>query len=261
MPTLNGYIDTLFSESSRIDGLAKSHFAHGERRIRLFTKPSRYDPEMEVNGMRVKDRVAVVTGSGRGIGEATVKRLSEEGAKVVVTDINGESAEKVANDIKAKGRDAIAVKTDVTKIDEVEALMERAAKEFGRLDILVNNAGFNRDMLIKDMTERDWDDVINTDLKGAFLCAKFASKYMVKQKYGKIVNISSRAWHGNPGQVNYSSAKAGIIGLTKSLAWELGRYNINVNAIAPGIIATELIKSHPKFEMIKERQLANMPIK
>jgi len=211
--------------------------------------------------MRVKDKVAVVTGSGRGIGEATVRRLSEEGAKVVVTDINEENAIKVANEIKAKGGQAIGVKSDVTKIDEVEALMKKAVEEFGKLDILVNNAGFNRDMLIKDMTEKDWDDVLDTDLKGAFLCAKFATKYMVEQKYGKVVNISSRAWHGNPGQANYSSAKAGIIGLTKSMAWEFGRFNINVNAIAPGIIATELMKGHPKFEMIKERQLANMPIK
>ncbi|MDI6776231.1 MAG: 3-oxoacyl-ACP reductase FabG [Syntrophales bacterium] len=211
--------------------------------------------------MRVKDRVAVVTGSGRGIGETTVRRLSEEGARVIVTDVNEEGAIKVANDIKAKGGAAIAVKTDVTRIGEVEVLMERAVREFGRLDILVNNAGFNRDVLVKDMTEADWDDVIDTDLKGAFLCAKFASKYMVEQKYGKIVNISSRAWHGNPGQANYSSAKAGIIGLTKSLAWELGRYDINVNAIAPGLIATELTKSHPKFETIKERMLANQPIK
>ena len=211
--------------------------------------------------MRVKDRVAVVTGSGRGIGETTVHRLSEEGAMVVVTDINEKGAIKVANDIKARGGKAVAVKTDITKIAEVEALMEMAVKEFGRLDILVNNAGFNRDMLVKDMTEKDWDDVIDTDLKGAFLCAKFATKYMVEQKYGKVVNISSRAWHGNPGQANYSSAKAGIIGLTKSMAWEFGRFNINVNAIAPGIIATELMKGHPKFEMIKERQLANMPIK
>ncbi|HCX89889.1 MAG TPA: beta-ketoacyl-ACP reductase, partial [Deltaproteobacteria bacterium] len=193
--------------------------------------------------------------------EATVRRLSEEGAKVVITDINEENAIKVANEIKAKGGQAIGVKSDVTKIDEVEALMKKAVEEFGKLDILVNNAGFNRDMLIKDMTEKDWDDVLDTDLKGAFLCAKFATKYMVEQKYGKVVNISSRAWHGNPGQANYSSAKAGIIGLTKSMAWEFGRFNINVNAIAPGIIATELMKGHPKFEMIKERQLANMPIK
>lgn len=211
--------------------------------------------------MRVKDRVAVVTGSGRGIGEATVKRLSEEGASVVVTDINIENAQKVANEIKEQGNKAIAVKTDVTKIAEVEALMNKAVEEFGKLDILVNNAGFNRDMLIKNMTEKDWDDVVDTDLKGAFLCSKFATPYMVEQKYGKIVNISSRAWHGNPGQANYSAAKAGIIGLTKSLAWEFGRYNINANAIAPGIIATELMRSHPKYEMIKERQLANMPIK
>ncbi len=211
--------------------------------------------------MRVKDKVAVVTGSGRGIGETTVQRLAEEGAKVVVTDINEEGAIKVANGIKAKGGQAIAVVTDVTKLDQVEALMKKAVDEFGSLDILVNNAGFNRDMLIKNMTEKDWDDVIDTDLKGSFLASKFATPYMVEKKYGKVVNISSRAWHGNPGQANYSSAKAGIIGLTKSMAWEFGRYNINVNCIAPGMIATELMKGHPKFEMIKERQLANMPIK
>jgi len=211
--------------------------------------------------MRVKDQVAVVTGSGRGIGEATVLKLAEEGAKIVVNDLNEDSANQVAAKVREMGREAISVVADISRYDEAQKLIEQTVNHFGRIDILVNNAGLNRDKLIQDMTEKDWDDVVDVDLKGAFLCCKFASKYMIEQKYGKIVNVSSRAWMGNPGQANYSAAKAGIVGLTKALAWEFGRYNINVNAVAPGVIATELVRSHPKFDMIKERALANMPIK
>jgi len=211
--------------------------------------------------MRLKDKVAVVTGSGRGIGEAIAYRLAEEGAKIVINDIHEENAQNTLAKIESLGRDAMVVIADIAKEEGAKNLIEEAVAKFGRVDILVNNAGINRDMLVKDMTEKDWDLVLDLDLKGTFFCCKFVSRYMVEQKSGKIVNISSRAWHGNPGQANYSAAKAGVIGLTKSLAWEFGRYDINVNAVAPGLILTELTKSHPKIELIKERQFANMPIK
>ena len=211
--------------------------------------------------MRVKDKVALVTGAGRGIGAAAALRLAEEGAKVVVNDIVEENAQKVVQKIKDMGREAIAVIADITKMSEAERLIDTAVKQFGRLDILVNNAGMNRDKLIKDMTEKDWDDVINLDLKAAFFCCKFASKYMVENKYGKIVNIASRAINGNPGQANYSAAKAGVVGLTKALALELGRYNITVNAVAPGLIETDLVKAHPKYDMLVELNLKNQAIK
>jgi len=211
--------------------------------------------------MRLKDKVAVITGSGRGIGAATAIRLAEEGAKIVLNDINKENAEKIAEEIKNKGSDAVVVIVDITRMDNSEKLIDTAIEEFGKIDILVNNAGLNRDMLIKDMTEKDWDDVVDLDLKSTFFCCKFASKYMVDRKYGKIINVSSRAWLGNPGQANYSAAKAGVVGLTKALSMELGRYNITVNAVAPGMIETDLVKSHPKYDQLVERALKNTPLK
>ncbi|RJQ29953.1 MAG: glucose 1-dehydrogenase [Peptococcaceae bacterium] len=211
--------------------------------------------------MRVKDRVAIITGSGSGIGRATAHRLAEEGAKVVITDIVEERAASAAAEITSKGGTAIAVKADVSKSSEVENLINKTIEAFGRIDILVNNAGFTVDALIKNMTEEMWDAVVDTCLKGAFLCSKFASNYMIEQNYGKIVNISSRAYLGNPGQANYSSAKAGIVGLTRSLALELGRYNINVNAVAPGMVNTEGLKSHPKYDFLIERSIKNTPLK
>lgn len=210
--------------------------------------------------MRVKDRVAVVTGAGRGLGEASAIRLSEEGAKVVASDIDLTSAQQTADKIRAMGRDAIAVKTDVSLRKEAEELIEAAMKTFSRIDILVNNAGITRDTSIRKMTEEDWDMVLNVNLKGAFNCAQFAAKYMVEQKYGKIINISSRAYMGNPGQANYSSSKAGILGLTKSLAMELGRYNINVNAIAPGLIKTPGVITLSHYEKVAERAIQSTPL-
>ncbi|HID94606.1 MAG TPA: SDR family oxidoreductase [Candidatus Latescibacteria bacterium] len=211
--------------------------------------------------MRLRDRVAVITGSGRGIGAATAIRLAEEGAKIVVNDINEENANKVVDEIKSKGSDAVGVIVDITKMDNAKKLIDTGVEKFGQIDILVNNAGLNRDMLIKDMTEKDWDDVVDLDLKATFFCCKFASQYMVERKYGKIINISSRAWLGNPGQANYSAAKAGVIGLTKALCMELGRYNITVNAVAPGMIETDLLKSHPKYDQMVERALKNTPMR
>lgn len=211
--------------------------------------------------MRLKDKVAIVTGSGRGIGEATAIRFSEEGAKVVLNDVAKDNAERVVNSIKTRGGEAIAIIADISKAEEAKRLIDETVKFFGKIDILVNNAGINRDMLIKNMGEKDWDDVIDIDLKGTFLCCKFASKYMVEKNYGKIINSSSRSYLGNPGQANYAAAKAGVIGLTKALAKELGRYNINVNAVAPGMINTDLVKNHPKADMIIEMAIKRTPLK
>jgi 3-oxoacyl-[acyl-carrier protein] reductase len=210
--------------------------------------------------MRVKDKVAVVTGAGMGLGEAAAIRLAEEGAKVVVSDIDLALAQQTADKIKSLSREAIAVKTDVSQRREAEELMETTIKTFGRIDILVNNAGITRDTSIRKMTEEDWDLVLNVNLKGAFNCAQFAAKYMIEQKYGKIINLSSRAYMGNPGQANYSSSKAGILGLTRALALELGRYNINVNAIAPGVIKTPGVLNLPHYEKVAERALQITPL-
>ncbi len=211
--------------------------------------------------MRFKDKVALVTGSGSGIGKATVKAFAKEGAKVVVTDIAEERAKEVAEEIRNEGGEAISIKADVSKPEDAKMLVDETIKAYGKIDILVNNAGTVRDATIAKMTIDMWDTVINVCLKGAFLCSKFASTHMVNQKYGRIINISSRAHFGNPGQANYSAAKAGIIGLTKSLAMELGRHNVTVNAVAPGLIDTPLVRSHPKFDLIKELSEKNTPLR
>lgn len=210
--------------------------------------------------MRFKDKVVIVTGSARGIGKVTVKKFAQEGAAVVVWDIIEETARETAGEIEGEGGKVLCVAGDVSKAGDVQKIITQTAETFGTIHVLVNNAGFPRDTLIKNMTEEDWDAVVDTCLKGAFLCSKYASSYMTSQNYGRIINISSRAHLGNPGQANYSAAKAGIIGLTKALAKELGRYFVTVNAIAPGLIETEAVKSHPKYEMIKERQIKETPI-
>lgn len=210
--------------------------------------------------MRVKDKVAVVTGAGRGLGEAAALRLAEEGANVVVSDIDEASARQMMEKIQALGRESISVKTDVSVRPEAEALMEATVKKFGRIDILVNNAGITRDTSLRKMTEEDWDLVIDINLKGSFNCAQFAARHMIEKKYGKIINLSSRAYLGNPGQANYSSSKAGILGLTRALALELGRYNINVNAIAPGMIRTPGVTSLGHFDKIVERAIQSTPL-
>ncbi len=204
----------------------------------------------------LKDKVAIVTGSGRGIGAVTARALAEEGAKVVITDINPETTEATRAALVADGYAAIGVPCDVRDKASVAAMVEKAAGAFGTVHVLVNNAGFPRDNYIGRMPEEDWDAVIEVILKGAYLCSAAVTPYMMRQKYGRIVNISSRAYLGNPGQTNYSAAKAGIIGFTRALGIEQGRFNVTVNAIAPGFIATEMIAALPHYEKIKERALA-----
>lgn len=189
----------------------------------------------------LKDQVAWVTGSGRGIGRAIAERLGADGAKLVIHDVVEEMAVQTAEELKAKGFDAFAVASDVSDSAAVEETVSKIIDHYGQLDILVNNAGVTRDTLIMRMKEEDWDLVIRINLKGAFLCTKSATRPMMKQKSGRIINIASVVGvMGNAGQANYAASKAGLIGLTKSTAKELAPRGITVNAVAPGYIETEM---------------------
>jgi len=199
--------------------------------------------------MNLNDRVAIVTGAGRGIGRAIALRLAEAGAAVVVSDVLREEAEAVAKEIKDAGGQSLAVLADVSSSPDVSSMVEETLKAYGRIDILVNNAGIARDQIVLRMSEEDWDKVIDVNLKGVFLCTKAVLRYMVKNRWGRIISLSSIAGQvGNPGQANYSSAKAGIIGFTRTVAREVGSHGVTVNAIAPGFIETEMTKQ------IKEEQ-------
>jgi 3-oxoacyl-[acyl-carrier protein] reductase len=195
--------------------------------------------------MRLKDRVAIVTGGGAGIGEATCLRFAQEGAKLVVADVDLAGAEKVAKIILDRGGQAIAFKVDVRLAADVTNMVGAALKNFGALDICVNNAGINRDAIAKRMTEEQWNMVLDVNLKGTFLCCQAASVPMMEKKYGRIINTSSIGSLGNIGQANYSASKAGVIGLTKTLALELAKYNINVNCVAPGATMTQMTAQIP----------------
>ncbi len=188
--------------------------------------------------MRFKDRVALVTGGGRGIGAATAQLLAKEGAKVAVSDLDEGPAREIAGPIGA-----LAIACDVSDRDQVGRMVERTIKELGRLDVLVTCAGIIRDNLIFKMTDDDWDAVIDTHLKGTFLCARAAQKQMVDQKYGKMVFLSSTSALGNRGQTNYSAAKAGLQGMARTLAIELGPFNVNVNTVAPGFVETRMTRA------------------
>ena len=192
---------------------------------------------------RFEGRTALVTGSGRGIGAATAIRFAVEGAKVVISDLDLVPAEAVAAQIRSQGGAAVAIACDVTDRRAVEALVDRAAREYGGLDSLVTCAGIIRDNLIHKMTDPDWDLVVDTHLKGTFLCAQAAQRVMVPARHGKMVFLSSNSALGNRGQVNYSAAKAGIQGMARTLAIELGPFNINVNAVAPGFIETRMTQA------------------
>jgi 3-oxoacyl-[acyl-carrier protein] reductase len=188
--------------------------------------------------MSLEGRVALVTGGGRGIGAATAQVMAAQGAKVVVSDLDEGPAGEVARPIGG-----LAIACDVSKRESVEAMVGRAVKEMGRLDILVTCAGIIRDNLLFKMTDEDWDAVIDTHLKGTFLCAQAAQKHMVPQKYGKMVFLSSTSALGNRGQANYSAAKAGLQGMARTLAIELGPFNINVNSVAPGFVETRMTRA------------------
>jgi 3-oxoacyl-[acyl-carrier protein] reductase len=193
-------------------------------------------------------KVAVVTGGAQGIGRAIAEALAQQGANVVVADVQEEKAEATAKDLTARtGQRAIAAKVDVADGASAKAMIDRVIDEFGRIDILVNNAGTTRDNLIMRMSEADWDLILNINLKGAFNCSKAVVRPMMKQRSGRIINISSvSGLAGQAGQTNYSSSKAGLIGFTKALAKELGGRQITVNAVAPGFIETELTADLPQ---------------
>jgi len=201
--------------------------------------------------MRVENKITIVTGSGQGIGFGIAERLAEEGAVVIINDVNEENAKKAVETIEKNGGKADSFIADVSKKDQVEAMVAATLEKHGRIDILVNNTGVLRDNYIQNMSEEDWDFVIDVNLKGTFFCMQAASAPMREQKYGKICSISSRAYLGNRGQANYSASKGGIVSLTRAMAIELARFKINVNAVAPGLIDTPLIQSLRK-DIIEE---------
>ena len=191
--------------------------------------------------MNFTQRTALVTGSGRGIGQAIAMKLSEAGATVIINDIDEGAANRVADLIKAKQRPVMVVAADVSSTDDINRMVETIKNSYGKIDILVNNAGVSRDKLVMVMSDYDWDCVMNISLKSAFLCSRAVLRDMIKQRWGRIINVSSLAGVvGNPGQANYAAAKAGLVGFTKSLAKEIASRHITVNAVAPGFIDTEM---------------------
>jgi 3-oxoacyl-[acyl-carrier protein] reductase len=214
----------------------------------------------EGENVKLDGKVAVVTGASRGIGRAIAEQLATQGAKVVVNHrASAEQAEKVVAAIRAQGREAVAIQADVSDFQQAHELMQAATKQFGQIDILVNNAGTTRDTLLLMMKEAQWDLVIDTNLKSVFNCCKAVARSMVRQRSGRIVNITSVAGlAGNPGQTNYAASKAGVIGFTKSLAKELGSRNITVNAVAPGFVLTVLTQDLP--EDLKQAAIEHTPL-
>ncbi len=209
--------------------------------------------------MRLQDQVAIITGAGQGIGQEIAMRFAAEGAKVAVVDINYDHCLAVQAEIEAMGLKAIAIKCDVSKRTEVESMVEEVVKEFGTVDILINNAGITRDGWFMKMTEDQYDVVMNVNLKSMVLCSQSVLKYMIPQQSGKIVNMASIIGEmGNAGQTNYAVAKAGVIGLTKTLAREFASKQINVNAVAPGFIDSEMTLKVP--EKIRAEILKTIPL-
>jgi 3-oxoacyl-[acyl-carrier protein] reductase len=208
--------------------------------------------------MELKDKVAVVTGAAQGIGRVIAAELARQGADLAVCDISEESLKDVCGDIAACGRSALAVRADVSRMSDCEALVKQTQERFGRIDILVNNAGITRDTVLLRMKEEQWDQVMQVNLKGTFNCTKAVIRLMFKQKAGRIVNISSvTGAMGNAGQANYSASKAAVIGFTKSVAREYAHCGINVNAVAPGFIKTAMTDAIPDKD--REAMIAQIP--
>ena len=208
--------------------------------------------------MKLRDRIALVTGAASGIGAATARRFAREGATVAINDAKPEGLDTVAGEIRAAGAKALVLPGDVTKKADCERIVQEVTRTFGRLDILINNAGINRDAMAAKMTEEQWDAVLSVNLKGTFLCAQAALPGMRERAWGRVVNTSSIGSLGNIGQANYAASKAGVIGLTKTLALEYAKYGVTVNAIAPGPVMTAMLAGVP--EAIRERIIAQVPV-
>ena len=218
-----------------------------------------------MNDSDLKNKVAIITGSSRGIGASIALKMAELGADIVL-NYNSDSSKKYIDDISKKirkyGREVIAVQADVSKIEDAKILIDKAIESFNNIDILVNNAGITSDNLLLRMDENDWDKVMDVNLKGVFNCTKAVIRKMMKQRYGKIINLSSVVGiSGNAGQSNYSASKAGVIGFTKSIAQELASRNITANAVAPGFIKTDMtedLSEKAKKELLDEIPLARL---
>jgi len=210
--------------------------------------------------MTLEGKTAIVTGSARGLGKAIALKLASLGANIVLNDIaSSEELDTTLEEFKAAGINAIATRGDVRNQEDIKNMVSAALDAFGRIDILVNNAGITKDKPMAMMSEEDWDAVLDINLKGAFLCTKLVAKQMIKQKYGRIVNIASVAGrYGNPGQANYSASKAGLIGLTKTTAKEFASRGVTCNAIAPGIIKSKMTDVLP--EEVRSKYLQNIPL-
>jgi len=214
---------------------------------------------------RFDGKVAFVTGGSRGIGKGIVELFAEEGAKVAFIDLNEEALSQTTSELKEKGYEVYSKVANVTDAEQVENAVKEVCETFGSVDVLVNNAGVIRDNLLFKMTDSDWQTVMDVHLKGSFNAARAVQKYMVEQKYGRIINISSTSALGNRGQANYAAAKAGLQGFTKTLAIELGKYGITANSVAPGFIETEMTKETAArigipFEHLIQASVANIPV-
>ena len=199
--------------------------------------------------MGIENKVALITGSASGMGKQTARRMAERGVKIVINDIVSDKVDETIDEFKKDGFDVLGTVADICNKQQVDAMVKKAVDAFGGIDILVNNAGMERAGVLRKLSEEDWDITVNINLKGAFLCSQAVHGYMAEKKFGRIINIASRAWLGGPGQAPYSSAKAGVVGLTRTLALELGRKGVTANCIAPGLIRTPMMDHAPEKQI------------